>query len=265
VRPIFVLFVLLMASPVAAQSGEQAYIDARNGAGAELRQMAQQPEFNPSQDLGKPELFTPAFRAEYDKRRREVEARLRDGLGPVAPPPGFTGPGTLNPALCCYGRFGALDGLLFEAAGGDRVIVSTEGLLRRWLVDSKDFWLANARPSGDLPALFAMPSFYHWARATDWPVAQLIDLPIGLPTGARAVGALLASAQPGTSWIALAVAKRRLHVAFLRPKTRLGPITICEASAPNAYRACWAGQAKTQPWFADLLLETVTFADGLRD
>jgi hypothetical protein len=265
VRPILFLLCVL-TWPAAAQSWDQAYFDARNTAGAELRGMAQQPEFNPSRDVGKPEMFTPAFRAEYDKRRREVEARLRDVLGPLPALAGFSGTGTLNPALCCYGRFGALDGLSFDAADGGRVIVSTEGLLRRWLAESKDFWTETTRPPSELPALFATPSFYRWTRASDWTAEKMVDLPIGLPEGARAVGALLATARPGANWIALSVAKtRRLYVAFVRSQTRMTSIGGCEQVAANAYRACWSQQAKTQPWYADLLLEALAVADRLPD
>ena len=52
---------------------------------------------------------------------------MRDVIGPLPPLPGFARTGTLNPALCCYGRYGALDGLSFEGAGGNRVIVTTPG------------------------------------------------------------------------------------------------------------------------------------------
>ncbi|MEI6204176.1 MAG: hypothetical protein WCP68_19695, partial [Enhydrobacter sp.] len=62
------LAVLLAACafPAWAQTAEDGYFAARDAASAELKQMAQDPEYNPTKDLGKPELFTPAFRREYD-------------------------------------------------------------------------------------------------------------------------------------------------------------------------------------------------------
>ncbi len=260
------LLLVLLVLPAWAQSSAESYFNARNTASAELKQMAQDPEYNPSKDLGKPELFTPAFRAEYDRRRRDVEVQLRDVLGPLPAMPGFARAGVLNPALCCYGRFGALDGLSFEGAAGNRVIVSTEGLLRHWLDESTDFWPANAKPPSDLSTLFTTPSFYLWSRASDWPVLKLADLPIGLTTNARAVGAFLASAQPGPNWIAISAAKGgKVFVSFIQAKTRTAPIALCDTVPPAAYRDCWATHAKDQPWFADLLLEAVAYAEALPD
>ena len=254
----------MCALPVRAQTGEDGYIAARNAASAELKQMAQEPEYNPSRDLGKPELFTAPFRAEYDRHRRAVELMVRDVIGPLPPLPGFARAGVLNPALCCYGRYGALDGLSFEGAGGNRVIVSTQGLLRRWLSESTDFWPADNKPSTDLPILFTTPSFYLWSRASDWPVQKLADLPIGLTDNATAIGAFLATARPGTNWIALSVAKgSKVYVNFFEARTRVTPIAACDAAPPAAYRDCWAKQARDQAWFADLLLEVVVFADAL--
>lgn len=261
-----VLFLLLVALPAWAQSSDESYFNARNTASAELKQMAQDPAFNPSKDLGKPELFTPAFRAEYDRRRRDVEGQLRDVLGPVPAMPGFARAATLNPALCCYGRFGALDGLSFEGQGGNRVVVSTESLLRHWLDESTDFWPIDAKPSNDLPTLFTTPSFYLWTRASDWPVEKRVDLPVGLVDNATAIGAFLASARPGADWLAISVAKGgKVFVSFVRARTPIQPIAACEGVPPDAHRACWAKNARGQPWFDDLLLEAVVYAEALPD
>lgn len=265
----FVLALLLLpfALPAWAQSSDESYFNVRNAASAELKQMAQDPQYNPSKDLGKPELFTPAFRTEYDRRRRDVEAQLRDVMGPIPTIPGFARAGVLNPALCCYGRFGALDGLSFEGAAGNRIVVTTEGLLRHWLDESTDFWPANAKPSSQLPILFTTPSFYLWARASDWPVEKRVDLPVGLIDNATAIGAFLASARPGADWLAISVVKGgKVFVSFTRAKTPIQPIAACDSAQPAAaYRECWAKQAKDQPWFADLLLEVVAFAEALPD
>ena len=149
---------------------------------------------------------------------------------------------------------------------GNRVIVSTKGLVEHWLNESTDFWSVDKKPSSDLSVLFTTPSFYLWARASDWGVQKLVDLPIGLTDNASAIGAFLASAQPGANWIALSVAKgSKVYVSFFQAKTRAAPIAACDAAPPAAYRDCWARQVKDQPWFADLLLEVVTLADSLPD
>jgi hypothetical protein len=254
----------LWALPAGAQTVEEGYFNARNAASAELKQMAQQPEYNPTRDLGKAELFTAPFRAHYERRRRDVEVVMRDVLGPLPPLPGFSRAGVLNPALCCYGRFGALDGLSFEGTGGNRLIVSTTGLVEHWLNESTDFWSTDKTPSSDLSILFTTPSFYRWSGATEWPVQKRAELPIGLVDNATAIGAFLASAAPGADWIALSVAKGgKVYVGMFRSKIRMAAIAACDGGAPDAYRACWTKQAPSQPWFADLLLEAVSIADSL--
>jgi hypothetical protein len=268
-RALFALLLAACALPAlsaqaVAQTAEQGYFAARNAASAELKQMAQDPEYNPTKDLGKPELFTPAFRQEYDRRRRDVEVTLRDVLGPLPPLPGFAKAGVLNPALCCYGRFGALDGLSFEGQGGNRIIVSTKGLVEHWLNEATDFWSVDKKPSSDLSALFKTPSFYLWARASDWPVEKLIDLPIGLTDDATAIGAFLANARPGANWIALSVAKGgKVYVSFFQAKTPARPIAACDGTPAAAFPACWVAHVREQPWFDDLLLEVVALADSL--
>ena len=102
-RAVLAFLLVLCAIPAWAQTVEQGYFAARDAASAELKQMAQDPEYNPTKDLGKPELFTPAFRKEYDRRRRDVEAMMRDVLGPLPPLPGFAKAGVLNPALLSMG------------------------------------------------------------------------------------------------------------------------------------------------------------------
>ncbi|MBV8393283.1 MAG: hypothetical protein JOY81_08885, partial [Alphaproteobacteria bacterium] len=188
----------------------------------------------------------------------------RDVLGPLPPIVGFARAGTLNPALCCYGRFGALDGLAFQGQGGDRLIVTTEPLLRHWLGESSDFWTAETKPTGDLPTLFRTPDFYRWSGAEDWPVVKRADLPIGRTTNATAIGAFIAAAQPGADWMALSVAKGgRVFIAFFRTKTRIAPIAVCDGVPAGQYNDCWTKQAAGQPWFTDLALEAVTFAESL--
>ncbi len=261
------LLVLLSMAPACwAQSADEAYLAARDQAASTLKQRAQLEENDPSQKIGRPEYFVPAFRAEIEAARRALEAQLRDLLGPFRVPAGVARTGTLNAGPCCYGRFGALDGLAFDAPGGNRLIVSTEGLLQRWLKDSSDFWTVDARPSSDPAMLFTTPNFYRWAGATDWPVRKVADLPIGLPDNTSAVGAFLAAGGPGGTpdWIAVAALRSgRVFVAFVPAKTKAMPIPACEAAPPAAYRECWAAHAKEQPWFADLLLETLAFVDAL--
>jgi hypothetical protein len=268
-RLVLVLLALLWGLPAEAQSFEQTYFAARDRSAAELRELAQQPESNLTKATGKPEYFSPQFRAEYDRQRGDVEMRVREVLSFSGKLPGFPGAGTLNPALCCYGRLGALDGLLFEGANGSRLVVSSEVLLRHWLQESKDFWPAGKPPPIDLSLLFRDANFYRWARVTDWPVTDFGGLPIGLPTEGHAVGAFLASAGPESwpEWMGVSVAKAgRVFVAILKPKTLIGPIALCESIARqghDAYRECVTKQSPQQPWFRDLQLEASTFAEDL--
>ena len=144
------------------------------------------------------------------------------------------------------------------------IIVSTKSLLEHWLNESTDFWSIDKKPSSDLSILFTTPSFYLWARASDWGVEKLVNLPIGLTDNATAIGAFLASAQPGANWIALSVAKgSKVYVSFFQARTPARPIAACDSALPAAYRDCWAREVRNQPWFADLLLEVVALADSL--
>ncbi|MBS0541531.1 MAG: hypothetical protein JSR47_22390 [Proteobacteria bacterium] len=260
------LLVALSLAPVCrAQSSAQDYLAARDQAAITLKQRAQLEENDPSQKIGKPEYFAPAFRAEIEAARRDLEARMRDLIGPLRVPVGVARTGTLNAAPCCYGRFGALDGLAFDAPAGNRLIVSTEPLLQHWLKESSDFWTVDARPSSDPAVLFTNANFYRWAGATDWPVRKVADLPIGLPDNTSAVGAFLAAGGPTESadWLAIAAIRNgRVFVSFVPTKTKTAPIAACDA-APATYRDCWATHAKEQPWFADMLLETLAFVDAL--
>jgi len=268
-RLLAALLILLSMVPACwAQSSDDAYLAARDQAASTLKQRAQLEENDPSQKIGRPEYFSPAFRAEIAAARRDLEGQIRSLLGPVRLPPGIARTGTLNAAPCCYGRFGALDGLAFDAPGGSRFVVSTERLLQHWLKESSDFWTVDAKPSSDPAVLFTNPNFYRWAGATDWPVRKVADLPIGLPDNTSAVGAFLAAGGPAdtSDWIAVAALRSgRVFVAFTPAKTKAMPIAACEATPAAAYRACWSTHAKEQPWFADLLLETLAFVDALPD
>ena len=53
-RLVVVLLCLVLALPAWSQTSDEGYLNARNTASAELKQMAQTPEFNPAQGLGKP-------------------------------------------------------------------------------------------------------------------------------------------------------------------------------------------------------------------
>lgn len=268
-RVLATLLVLLSMAPACwAQSSEQSYLAARDQAASTLKQRAQLEENDPSQKIGRPEYFAPTFRAEIEAARRDLEGQVRGLIGPVRLPTGIARNGTLNAAPCCYGRFGALDGLAFDASGGNRFIVSTGELLQHWLKESSDFWTVDAKPSSDPSVLFANPNFYRWAGATDWPVRKVADLPIGLPDNTTAVGAFFAAGGPAetSDWIAVAAIRSgRVFVAFVPAKTKAMPIAACEAAPAAAYRECWSTHAKEQPWFADLLLETLAFVDALPD
>jgi hypothetical protein len=257
-RAALAVLLLLGVSPAEAQSFEPAYFTARDRAAAELRTLE---EHDPPVAEGKPEYFSARFRAEYDRRHGDLAARLRSGLGALRDPAGFAGKGTLNPALCCYGRLGVLDGLRFERADGSRLIVSTDALLRRWLPGTRNFWPDGTVPD-DLSLVFRNANFYQWSGATDWPVLEYARLPIGRP-------AFLVSAGPGSwpDWVALSVARDgRITVALFHPATPIAPIAACEAVGLHqleAYRDCWGKQAAHQSWYPRLLREASAFAQAI--
>lgn len=210
-RTILTLFLLLTVSSAWALSPEeQAYLATRDRLGAALVEQSRNDELNKAQVVGRPEHYSSRFRAEYDRAHRELTAELQRLVGRAGRR------GTLNMALCCWGRVGALDGLAIAQADGGRVVVTTQGLLDRWREGRRDLRAVGPDVGSD-------PNFYQSAGVSDWPVVKRAVLPLRLPPGASGAAAFLASGGPGGEpvWIAALLAKAdKVHIAFINAKKK---------------------------------------------
>jgi hypothetical protein len=228
------------AAPAGAQaptpSPEQAYIAARSAAAAQV-------------ELAKGDALDAAQKV----AQRRLEPRLRALLGPIVPPPGFSGAGEFRPtSLCCDLGSGALDGLAFSNGNDGSVVVSTEGLLRLWY-------------AADPVAALADDSFrYADGLGTDAAVSPVVALPIAKPAGASLAVARLATQCNGTcslpdAMTVVVIARGRAFLAMVKAALPGGPAAACDAvwqEAIDKYRKAYAtfDAARSGPRAYDLLM-----------
>ncbi|HEY4891050.1 MAG TPA: hypothetical protein VII10_05065, partial [Reyranella sp.] len=235
---VLIVFLLIAAPRAWAQSPEEAYVAARVQAGAVLEE--------------KSKTGGSAWDAAYDQAKSDLAAQLRRVMGPVPAPKGFSGAGTFSPdALCCGLGEGMLDGLLFQSGGGS-VLVTTEGLLRLWLQEHKNWWKDDPLAT-DAKTALQSSAFYTQAISTDAAVTLFAPLPIRAPAGATLAVAGLATQCNGSCslplYIAAAVVKGgRVYVALVDaalPAATPGaaPLGACDAvwkDFHDRYKAAYA-------------------------
>jgi hypothetical protein len=238
-----VIALLLIASPLAwAQSPEEAYLAARAQAATALDEKAKAVD---AFDTTKPDGGT--WYTAHDQARSVLEAQLRRVMGPIPSPKGFSGSGTFSPdTLCCWPAVGLLDGILFRNANGS-VLVTTEGLLRQWLREHKDWWKDDPLATDPKAALQSSP-FYTQAISADAAVTLFAPLPIHAPAGATLAVAALALQCNGSCALplnlAVAVIKGgRVHVALVDAALPTATPGTCDAvwkDFRDRYKAAYA-------------------------
>ena len=164
-----------------------------------------------------------------------LEKQLRAIVGAVAIK-GLDGKSAINLDTLNDGDedFGLLDGMVYGGLDAKtRVIVTTDGLFRRWLQQHKN-WTDNGLPQ-DAAAAIKDQDFYSQAVLTDAAIVHYADLPITAPPGAGFAYAMLAartqSDLPGKAdeiFIALSQGGR-VFVANTKEFNAVGPIAACEA------------------------------------
>jgi hypothetical protein len=156
--------------------------------------------------------------------------------------------------------FGMLDGLKFAAADGrTEVVVTTDGLLQRWLKGHRDWWGDHDKMPPTLHEAASINAFYTQAISTDAAVVKYVVVPIEAPAGATFVYAMLASrtqdeAPNGADEAFLVLARAgKVFVVSGTLKTPIGPIPACEAirhdfdkKAEDALAAYRAGGMKDE-------------------
>jgi hypothetical protein len=253
-----VIVLLLIAGPLAwAQSPEEAYLAARVQAGAALEEKAKAAD---AFDTTKPDGGT--WYTAHDQARSILEAQLRRVLGPVPSPKGFSGAGTFSPdTLCCWQGVGMLDGIVFQSAKGS-VLVTTEGLLRSWLKEHKNWWKDDPLAI-DPKAALQSSAFYTQAISADAAVTLFAPLPIHAPAGTTLAVAELALQCNGSCalplYVAVAVIKGgRVHVALVDATLATATPGTCDAvwkDFRDRYKAAYAAYeaAKETPRAYELL------------
>jgi hypothetical protein len=222
----------LILTAAAAATPEESYIAARDTAIAKVRaaEKAQKPGPADGDDAQVLALDNRAL--------AELERQMRAIVGPVAIK-GFDENSAINLATLIEGDegFGLLDGMVYGGIDAKtRVIVTTDGLFKRWLNEHKEWW------GKDSPAMPQEPNaavrdddFYTQAVLTDAAILQFAELPISKPPEAAFAFAMLASrtqsdipAKADEIFIALAQGGR-VFVAYTREFRAVGPIPSCQA------------------------------------
>jgi hypothetical protein len=171
-----------LLSPIAAHaaSPEDAYIAARDAAIAAFQKTADTKAVD-------------ARNKQHDKVQKELERKLKAIVGSFAMR-GFPAEGKINlDTLFSEDEgFGMLDGIVYGETEGDRsVVVTTDGLLRKWLEAHGDRTKGQTNPPVDPAAAAQTELFYSQAISTDAAVVSYSDIPLAKPDSAKFVAAKL--------------------------------------------------------------------------
>jgi len=251
--PAKVLLALALAAVLtaaAATTAEDSYIAARDAAIAQVKAAADAEPKNPTgSDDDKVDALD-------DQARASLERQMRAIVGPVAIE-GLDGISAINLDTLNdgYEGFGQLDGMVYGGPDAKtRVIVTTDGLFRRWLQQHKN-WVDIELPQ-DPSVAVKDQDFYSQAVLTDAAVVHYADLPISAPPGAAFAYAMLAARTqsnlpPKADEVFVALSQGgRVFIANTRELKAVGPIPACETIrndlAKKAADAANSGDPKAQ-------------------
>ena len=278
-----------------AQSREDAYIAARDAAIAKIKAAAD------AERRGPMDHYDDKVLAAEEKARAGLELQMRAIVGPAAIK-GMPAKAAINLDTLIEGddTFGLLDGMVYGAADAKmRVIVTTDGLFRRWLVQHKEWWGKDSTNVPQEPsAAVKESSFYTQAVLTDAAIVRFAELPIRKPAGAAFAFAMLAArtqdrAPDKADEIFVAVAQGgKVFVANTKEFNAIGPIPACaggrsggkkagkaapddggddkppgdaalKGNAETEFLRCFAEQAAQQPGFAAAVQAAQALIDRL--
>jgi len=280
------LAALLIAFPLAASAAgpEDAYVAARDAYTKKLEPL-DKPDPNPAHQSDD------TFLKAQDAARADLEKQLRAIVGPVAVK-GFTGAGKINleSLISGYEDFGKLDGLLFAGPHDKtQLVVTTTGLLDRWLKAHEKWWNENNVPRR-VDAALKSDSFYTQAIGNGAAVMTYVQLPV--PTQAKPVAAMLvARAQDigpraPDELIVSAVRGGRLYVLSTPAAAEVTMIPACEQlwtaalkkaekvqgsdaaervreAGDRALHKCFAERAKKESFFSAAMRQAQDFLGRL--
>ena len=232
VKLFIVAAALLLSSLAGATTPEDLYVAGRDAAIAKLNAAMKAEKRGPTDSYGA------NIGAIDDQARAQLEQQMRAIVGPVGIR-GLKEEGTLNLDTLIEGDegFGVLDGLIYSSADNKTsVIVTTDGLFHRWLVQHKDWW---GKDSSDIPqepaAAVREAAFYTQAVVTDAAIIRFAELPIRKPPGAAFAFAILAARSQSeipakADEIFVAAARGgRVFVGQTQRLAPVGPIASCDA------------------------------------
>jgi hypothetical protein len=222
-----------------AASPEDDYLAARDRAIADLKTL------EASQDW-------PAHKVAQEKDTKDLEQRLKAMIGPFALA-GFPMPGRLSADLYAGDpSFGEIDGLVYydgDSAGGrydgvDAIIVTTDGLIDKWLLSHPKRWSKIDVPHAAAAAV-ATEAFYTQGLTRQGDVVRFATIPILAPPGAKFAHAMLATIDAGPDLpstpdgLYLALEKGgRVFIVSVRPTTAIKTLALCDAArAANEHKA----------------------------
>jgi hypothetical protein len=202
----------------------------------------------------------PAAKLLQEKDAKDLEQRLKAMVGPFALA-GFSADGKLDADLSGGAPF-AIDGLAYHAADEQAsddfgaVIVTTDGLLDKWLLHHPRRWTDDAAPDHPEPpriaaAAVATLAFYNEGLREGGDIALYATIPVVPPPGAKFARAMLAVSaigpelSPAPDRLLLAFEKGgRVFIANVKPTTEIKPIAACDRlRGTYEHKANLAGKA----------------------
>jgi hypothetical protein len=174
--------------------------------------------------------------AEQDKMIADLQSRLDAIVGPFAVA-GYPTAGKITLETLSDGDigFGQLDGMVHSAGDdGPQVIVTTRGLVDRWLRDRSAEKDAELRLPADLDAALRDNNFYTFAVTEDAAFGKTAELAPAKPAGADFVVAALGGfaqdigPNPRQEIVVTLQKGGRVFIASQVAKTAIGKIDACE-------------------------------------
>jgi hypothetical protein len=274
---------LALNAPARAASPEDDYIAARDAAIGRIKTL----EAKKADEAAVDEAQTTAL-ADLGRRLQEIIGDLD-----VA---GYPKKGVVNLEALSPGDVGfeMLDALrLRQGDFGPQIVVTTDGLLDRWLRAPAGWWKKERKTPPVAEAALRDEGFYTPAVSSDSAFTKTADIPISKPAGASFAVALLggwaqdigpnpnqeivvALRKDGKTFIATGNAEKippipacaaiwnKIDDARTKGKTTPEQTTPEQDDKVDArYRACIGREAPKQAFFAGLIKKAQAIADGL--
>jgi hypothetical protein len=215
----------VLASSIAAHaaSPEEAYLGARDRVIAAIKKIENAKDAKASDAL-------------FENAAKDLEKKLKAVVGPFAAV-GFPAEGKLNlDTLSAQDEsFGTLDGIVYGDGESSRnVIVTTDGLLDKWLLGHRHWWSKNTLPA-TAEAAVKTEAFYTQAVNTDAAIVHYAEIPIAAPPGAKFAHATLSARTqdlspdaPDQIFVALEQGGR-VFIVNEKLDVAIKPIAACDA------------------------------------